>query len=333
MRIIDFFSYKVLGLFDAGTRARDINSWSPFYKLSYLLNLSTIQTLKEESGLFQDSRSFTAMIITIKNPLIKLIPRPDFSDFLIADLGVITISNKNDISNNRGGEVWLDIYNILMKNFNITSLNQKVSDDFNISLTFERPVLTKAQMTNPLIDKSYVIKGYSDEIKFTFSQHDFRTMLKLFDLNFSYDDQLEEYINPECAPPLKLIDVPDHGGVFIDLEIEIRSLSILLNHQTDKIAEIIGLRTNILMKKYNDFAMDLKFVCSIFLGLIDKDKVTPNDRNQNRKSEEIFTIPEHCQNMLEGNRLANVLFGPLEEDMEMSPVERNPVFQLDLKNN
>ncbi|CAG9335335.1 VPS13_2 [Blepharisma stoltei] len=331
LRIIDYFSYKILGVFDVNARARDINHWSPLYRLSYLLNLSTIQSLQEESGLFQDTRSFTSMTINIKNPHITLTPRPDYPDYLIVDLGDINITNKHGISTNRGDEVWLDIYTIFMKNVNISSKTQDIADKLDFLLTFERPVLTNLQQLNRSIDKSFIIRGESHEVKLTFSQNDYKTILKLVDLNLSYDDQMEEYINPECVPPLKIDNLPDHGGVFINLNIDIGLFALLLNHKDQEIAEIVGTRTNIKMIKYNDYSMDMGFTCKGLLGLIDKIKVSSETNNETRLSQEIFTIPSHCQSILEGNRLSHVLFGPLEEDNELSPIERESTFRLDLK--
>jgi hypothetical protein len=67
MRIIDYFNYKILGLFDSAARVRDSTHWSPIAKLSYFLNFSAIETLKQE-GYNEERLSFTDLKVEINNP-------------------------------------------------------------------------------------------------------------------------------------------------------------------------------------------------------------------------------------------------------------------------
>lgn len=99
MRIVDYFNMKILGLFDMGARVQDANDWSPMYKITHLMHLSTIQILKT---LVNQEISFSQINVKIKNPLITIIPRPNYPEFFVADLGTISISNRQKRTDERG---------------------------------------------------------------------------------------------------------------------------------------------------------------------------------------------------------------------------------------
>lgn len=102
----------------------------------------------------------------------------------------------------------------------------------------KRPVLTKQQYEDPESDKSLLITGLCEKIKLIFSQNDFRFLMKLLDLNLSYDDQMEPYICPTTDLISRQITKINRGGVFFSLNMCIEMLSILLNHGTQEIAEL-----------------------------------------------------------------------------------------------
>lgn len=313
MRIIDYLSYKVIEVFDAQSRVRDINHWSPIYKLSYLLNLPTIQSLQNDEDLMQDTKSFTSIKIFMKNPIITLLPRPGYDEYLKVDLGDIIIKNSPGSETQGNEEIWLDVYEILMKNINIMSLTSDVAERFDLQLSVERPVLSKKQENDEKIDKKYKIKGKCETIKLRFSQEDYRFVLKLMDLNLTYDDQLENYINPESIPYIRS-ENPDHGGIFFIFFIDFDVLSVLLTHENQEISELLACKTSFNMIKYNDYASEIDFKSLHFVGLMSeemagkKEEEKVDKRLERRKtigipniedpkpenfeiSEEIFNIP------------------------------------------
>jgi Vacuolar-sorting-associated 13 protein C-terminal/SHR-binding domain of vacuolar-sorting associated protein 13/Autophagy-related protein C terminal domain len=318
MRIIDYISYKVIGVFDAQTRVKDINHWSPIYKLSYLLNLPTIQSLKSDEDLMQETKSFSAIKISMKNPMITLVPRPHYPEYFIVDLGNISISNSPGYESQGKNEIWLDIYTINFHQLNIISSSQKVAKDFDMTLTIERPVLTSKQAADPDIDKKYKIIGKCETIKYQLSHEDYRLVLKLMDLNFTYDDQLENYINPEYCPYV-YSNEPGHGGVFFKLIIEYNVLSILLSHEDQIISELLACKSLFEMIKFNDYSSDINFKCLHFIGLISEEMIGDNNESEldeNIKiSDQIFNIPINSvlQSYKTHAKLSKVLFGPLAE--------------------
>lgn len=345
MRILDYVSYKIIGVFDAQARVRDINYWSPIYKLSYLLNLPTIQSLKNDEDLMQDSKSFTTLKICMKNPMITLAPRPGYYESLIVDLGDITICNSPGYEKQNDEEIWLDIYTIHMQNVNVVSQQSTITEHFNMYLTVIRPVLSHKQEADQSVDKKYRIEGICETIKLRFSHEDYRLVLKLMDLNLTYDDQLENYINPESIPYVH-VDDPGHGGVFFDLKMEFEVLSVLLEHEYEPLSEFLGIKTTFKMVKYNDLASEIKFCCQHFIGLISEQIIRKKDaeselqwveggkgveeEHKGEISEGIFDIPEssELQKYMQHIRLKKVLFGPLIEE---TPKDISPGFLLDMK--
>ncbi|CAG9311707.1 VPS13_6 [Blepharisma stoltei] len=332
MRIVDYFNMKILGLFDVGARVEDANDWSPIYKLSTLLKSPTIEKLK---GLISGVVSFSQITVKIKNPMITLTPRPNYPEFFVADLGTITISNRQKETTSRGGKIWLDIYDIKMKDINIHSPTQIVAENFDLKFEVERPVLTLEQMAGTDIDQSYIMNGDCRRIKLTLAQSDYCLILKLFDLNLAYDDQLDEYINPDNTCLIAANEV-DHGGVFIFLNLNIEVISVLFNSQDDEeFVELFSAKQVLKLWKFNDYAMDVKFDSQYLLGLISELKVRPEEATDWESAQAIFSIPiEGILQVLEyeddDTRLSHVLFGPLGSPEEYG---ESSIFSFDLKCN
>lgn len=347
MRILDYVSYKILGVFDAQARVKDVNYWSPIYKLSYLLNMPTIQSLKNDEDLMQDTKSFSSIKICMKNPMITLIPRPGYSEFFEFDLGTIRVSNCPDYEMQNDSEIWLDVYTIHMENIQIRSVNENISEDFNVSLKVTRPVLSNSQLIDANIDKRYKIDAKCETIKLMFSHVDYRLMLKVMDLNLTYDDQLENYINPEAIVYAFADNDPTHGGVFFKLFMDIDVLSILLTHENQPITELLSVKSTFEMLKFNDYASDISFKCLHFCGLMSENMIKPKPPPLYHKSysmtsaeelkakaseeidisEDIFDIPTNSvlQSYKQHIKLTKVLFGPLPE------VEKTEEDQVSLK--
>lgn len=322
MRILDYVSYKVIGVFDAQSRVRDINYWSPIYKLSYLLNMSTIQSLNNDEDLMQDSKSFTAIKICMKNPMVTLLPRPYYPEYFVVDLGDIKIINSQGAETQGQHEIWLDIYTIEMQQVNIVTEGSEVAEPFDMLLKVERPVLSLSQQSIQEIDKKYKIGAKCSSFRLKFSHAEYRLVLKTMDMNFTYDDQLENYINPESVP-FVYHPSPDNGGIFFKLQMEVDLLSVLLTHEDQEIAELVAINSSFAMIKFNDYASEIDFKCLHFVGLVSEDmiiqanssEVLKDSKIEDRFSYMIFEIPTnsviHSYKKL--FRLVKVLFCPLPE--------------------
>ena len=332
MRILDYVSYKVIGVFDAQARVRDTNHWSPIYKLSYLLNLPTIQSLINDEDLMQDSKSFTSIKICMKNPMITLIPRPYYDENFVVDLGDILISNSPGYEKQGQHDIWLDIYNIEMRQVNIYSLTNQVAQHFDMTLSVQRPVLSLSQQSCAEIDKRYKIDAVCDSFKLTFSHIDYRLALKTLDMNLTYDDQLENYINPESIPFIYNPD-PSHGGVFFTLSMKIDLFSILLTHENKEISELVSIQSKISMTKYNDYASQINFSCLHFVGLMNEEMINQSSLAKDpysNLSNGIFDIPQNSviHNYEASFRLKKLLFCPLPDPEKNNENLQNFTFQI-----
>lgn len=54
--------------------------------------------------------------------------------------------------------------------------------------------------------------------------------MEIMNLNLSYDDRMDKWINPFGSPPVIGSDDPNHGGVFIGFKLSLNSLQIDIMH-------------------------------------------------------------------------------------------------------
>jgi hypothetical protein len=120
-----------------------------------------------------------------------------------------------------------------MQHIKIKSLEQTIASEFDLVLQIHRPVLTNLQTLNADIDKSYTIHGSCERLRLTFSQKDLTLLFKLFDLNLTYDDQLEEYINPKAQDNTFL-----PTSKFLYFQLKTKVMSILFTHEEEELVEI-----------------------------------------------------------------------------------------------
>ena len=87
------------------------------------------------------------MNITTKEPIIELIPRPTYKEKLVFNLGDITISNHQIevLVRHPSFPLWMDIYRIKMKNLRIIVGEDNLSENVNIKIEIQRPLLTFMQ--------------------------------------------------------------------------------------------------------------------------------------------------------------------------------------------
>lgn len=131
-----------------------------------------------------------------------------------------------------------------MKNINIHSPTQVVAENFDLKFEVERPVLTIKQVSDTDIDQSYIMNGDCQRIKLTLSQNDYCLLLKLFDLNLGYDDQLDQYLNPNNSVRQAIVD-PNHGGVFLFLNLNIEVISVLFNQEEEEFIEVFAAKQSV----------------------------------------------------------------------------------------
>lgn len=310
MRIIDYLMYKVLGVIDSVSRVKNVYSFNSAYRLSALLGASVVKSINPES--FPQKIGFSSVSISISNPILKFYPRPGYNEYFIADLGNIQISNRQELDSSRGSEeVWVDMYKVDMQNFTMKSLDQAIVSEFNLMVFIHRPVLTTAQSLDPEIDKSYNIRAKCGRLCLTFSQKDLTLLFKLMDLNFTYDDQLEEYINPKTYDPNI-----NPTSKFMYFELEAKVLSVLFVHEDCELVEIFCANQKLKMWKYNNGSSVMNFTSEHLLGLIPEEAVISENPEHAEIAEAIFSISmDNIRNFEDFEdddmRLSYVLFGPI----------------------
>jgi vacuolar protein sorting-associated protein 13A/C len=292
MRIVDYFNYKILALFNSAYRANKTVEWAPITHLGYLLNFTELKQLAESA------LSFTDINIQIKKPHIVLTPRPRYSEYFVLNLGDIHIFNRHELSAQRHPEiaVWLDIFQVEMQNLGIMHLTKPLSQPFDLHLAIERPILTADQLDDTKIDRRYSIKAVSDSLRLDLSQTQYCLIFKLFDLNFTYDDHLERLVNPDEKPPAVYDDTDlSHGGVFIDFDLKWEFISLMLTHEIKDVAELMLTKLDMHLDRFNDYFMKIRLSAK---------KISIN-------TAEAVCIP---QDKTDESRLHQQFLGPLEGD-------------------
>lgn len=323
IRIIDYLMYKVLGVLDSGSRVKNIHTFKSEYRLSHLLGSLVVQAIKSESD--QKKLGFTSMKITISNPLLKFVPRPGQENYFVMDLGDIYIFNTQTSDKSRGpDEILIDLYTVTMNNIIINSMIENLTHDiateFNLLLHIQRPVLTPLQLIDPELDKSYTITAECEKLMLNLSQSDFTLLLKLFDLNFTYDDQMEEYINPKSKEILT-----ETTGKFLYFHFTCKVMSLLLIHLDLELVEIFFANQEMKIWKYNNGSSVMNFVSGHLIGLIPTEAVNSENPEHAEIADAIFSISmDNMHNFTDLDdddmRLPHVLFGPIGINDRNEPV-------------
>ncbi|CAG9335375.1 VPS13_3 [Blepharisma stoltei] len=345
----DFF-YKTIGFFTGNKSSPEQQNMQPQTQQEFeqlqpnhvLLNLNIqvgeidlyLNNVKKELCLAVASvRSLNSDILLknggmdIKGSLdIRISPSPwNSNNFIAASIAVI-LENTRHLNDEK---IWEDIYTIQLKLLNISSFSQKIAEDLKMNLDIRMPILTNDQLDNIDINKAYTINGNSEKIKLIFCQNDFCTLLKLTNIDLSYDDPNAQRLSQ--LPRVSTLS--DRGGVFFIIKVKILMLSILLNHNGQDIAEIFCIDQVVDILKYNDGSMDLTFVSYQTLGLLSEDKVS-EEYSENQISKKIFGIPGYCKDLVEENsNLRHILFAPLAESIDDSTPIKIPTLKVDLKIN
>lgn len=318
-RIVDYFNYKILALFNSAYRATKTVEWAPITHLGYLLNFTELKQIASAKS----PLNFTDIDIDIKKPLIVLTPRPNYPEHFVLNLGDIQITNRHDLSAERHSEiaVWLDIFQIEMQSMGIFHMHDAISQPFDLHLTIERPILTTEQLDDVDIDKRYSIRAVSDALLLNLSQSQFCLIFKLFDLNLTYDDHLERLVNPDEKPPIEYDDTDlSHGGIFICFSLNWEFVSLLLTHEIQDVAEFVLTKLDMRMDRFNDYYMKLRLSAQKLLvktAEVNKSQVAPIVQTKSVKEIEIA----------DKSRLHTNLLGPLESDFT------TPMLRLSMEKN
>lgn len=327
LRIIDYLMYRVLGISDMNSRVKNLYTFHSGYRLSSLLPSSSVQAIKSSVLKIQPFKAeFTSISITVNQPKIHLNPRPNNPEGFTLNLSQMHIHNSQFQDSTRGSDlVWIDLFTIQLNQMEITSRTRKLLTDFNISIKFHRPCLSPHQLLDSELDKSYTIKCRCERLLITFTQEDFTLLLKLMDLNLTYDDQLDEYINPKVTETLFN---PNHKFLFFVFKAKV--LSLLLAFDEEELVEIFFANQEVKMWKYNNGSSVLNFVAQHWLGLIPEEAVNSENPEHAEIAEAIFSVSmDNIRNFEDFEdddmRLSYVLFGPIcNED------PNKPTLQIDI---
>lgn len=264
MRIVDYLNYHILGVFDTQSRARKIDRNS----------IIKPRIVDEKLG-------FTSISVKINEPIVHIPPRPGHANQLSINLGVINVKNSLNKSLNPG---WEDIYSIDMQNMFVFSKEKQISEQFEVTLSVTRKILTSEHLQIPSLDKAYLIKGNSKGIKLSLSQRDYNLILRTSDLNMLYDDHLESFISPtyQYTPP-----TPDK---FMLIDFSIPSISVFLSYKSTQILEFLCISTHIHFTKFNDSTILFTFSSSNVLGLISESSVTSKSHDLKSMAELVFSL-------------------------------------------
>ena len=269
IRISNYFSYKVLGVLDPVARYKTRDIWPESYQLSIIDVMEPLEYPQRSEAY----KRFTSITVVIDNPVLYLVPRPSSEDYFQAELRQIYIHNSHEQCRDRHASetVWVDVYSIEFKEMTLVAGEETVAETFDWVLNFERPLLNQRQSTSSLDFLTHFrLSASIDRLLLNLSQRKFTLLLNLIDLNMAYDDHMEKIINPDSVKSELITDDPKHLGLFMDFSIKIEYLSVILKCEVTDIAEILLVGSDIHMKKFLDYYMELDIVGKV-LHLIKPD--------------------------------------------------------------
>ena len=140
--------------------------------------------------------------ITIKKPLICLNSSPDSTDYLLIDLGMITIKNDRSKVIRKEGDrpLYCDFYRIWMKDMGIRVIRGEekfeMSKPFHFNLEVEKPCfIDEYQHCYKEEDMDFSLRIRSRILPIILSLHkiDYLLIMKILFANISYDDQMDKF--------------------------------------------------------------------------------------------------------------------------------------------
>jgi len=302
-RLVDFFDQRILGLFTRLGRMKDIEH--SFYVTEY----TKAYGLEEMT---EGPPTYAKIRIGVENSTVELLPRPNYPFSIIIDLGNIYVENTIGQSSQRHEKevVIVDRYTIEGRQVRATCENSEIAEPVDLTVTFERPVLSPRQVQHPDIDKSYVIEGQCQAVLGNFTQFQYMLLLKLCDLNLAYDDHMEWFINPDSPMYRQVENDPKHLGAFIKVRLHCTQISLMIKHEDDPIAELIAHCNYFGVVRYNDKHVEMDLSAQTAQLFVPEEDTRKKSALSSHISTTVFNAPLH---LVTGNRLPVIIGRPLDE--------------------
>jgi vacuolar protein sorting-associated protein 13A/C len=231
-----------------------------------------------------DEMEFLDLTCTFNNPQVLLKARNCFEEGFLADLGTVIITNSytkksGKIRNNPEIEKFISIYHFDLKELYIITHDKfKIVENTNAKVEMLFTALSEEEnnMSDSLVDKSFVMNLWIDKIATNLRQNDFTYIMKCNDLNFLYIDGLDQQYNftknIEVAPSDEIL-IKDYNYMRVFLEIP--NISLRLYEGTIFTEMILSEKTLTFEKKLNGMK-EIDIVirrCNIFnyLGVTGKE--------------------------------------------------------------
>ena len=274
-RLVEFFNGKLLGLFDPVLRLAAMKRTEQKCGFDYGFSLPST-CVPDPLG------KLTQINIKLAGVKLALLPRPYHPDSFLLSLHSLAISNSPAISNTRHLEepVPVDLVKFEFRRMGITCNELLIVQPVELTVTLERLLATEKASKLPTVDRSYQLDIRGDTFGMALEQAHYNLILKLFDLNFTYDDQLDRLFFPDTTPTP--IDPQDEGhmGVFLQVTLDLRRLGLTLLKDKDQLADIDFGTTVLRMWKYCDGYMELELNAQLFLMMTPKNVPLQRFRSQ-----------------------------------------------------
>ncbi len=144
---------------------------------------------------------FMVIDVTFKNPQVLLKPRPRFSEFFLADLGIVKITNSYKQCKGKNRKLkdelrWLKLYHIDMSQLYIVRQDGfKICNptDLRLDLIFHYMTMEEYKLPDIDIDKSLEMQLNFGKIELNIRQIDFTDLMRCNDLNLMYTDNMYKF--------------------------------------------------------------------------------------------------------------------------------------------
>ena len=170
-------------------------------EISNILSSKNSELKSEKKKAVKDERemTFLRLNLTINSPQLILKPRPSFSDYFIAELGIINIQAfyqkiTGKLLKKPEEWRWLTTYQMRFSNCNISrndgfKILSKTNGIVNIHFTSNTP--SDLLLPPSEVDTSFQLDVYFNEFLLNLRQKDYVLLLKCNDLNIMYTDEKE----------------------------------------------------------------------------------------------------------------------------------------------
>ena len=325
-RLVEFFNTRLVGLFEPGLRLKAMQNTEKMHDFSYEFSLP-------ESYEFEQIRKITKLKIKLPGMKLVVLPRLNHPDSLQISLSSVLISNTMSTSLTRHPvqTLYTDIVKFELKSMDITCNEFNLTHKNDLIVNLERLLATEKVSQIEGVERHFQLDIHSEVMDVALEQAHFNLIMKLFDLNFTYDDHMETTFFPDNAIIAGDPKDESHQGLFMQVTVDFRRMELSLLKEKGRLADIDFGSFLLRIWKYSDGYMELDLNSQLFTILTPKTLTLLRSHSAHSKADTPVLHKGHTRVMSFTKSTMEVLCRPLEPSNRELDGKILPTLKLTMK--